>query len=98
MTHRFLIRSISANLAALLLVAPVHAQTADALNQIKKIYVDTFTGKLGGPELQKRISNSLRKNSSLEVVADQSNADAVLKGTGESWVRAYVSVSTRASA
>ena len=59
MTHRFLIRSISANLAALLLVAPVHAQTADALNQIKKIYVDTFTGKLGGPELQKRISNSV---------------------------------------
>jgi len=99
MTLRFLIRSVSACLAALLfLAAPAHAQTADALNQIRKIYVDTFTGKLGGPDLQQRIINSLRKNSSLEVVADPSHADALLKGTGESWVRAYISVSTRASA
>jgi phosphate ABC transporter phosphate-binding protein len=99
MTLRFLIRSVSASLAALLfLAAPAQTQTADALNQIRKIYVDTFTGKLGGGELQQRITNSLHKDSSLEVVADPSHADAVLKGTGESWVRAYISVSPRASA
>src|SRR5215469_16551182 len=99
MTLRFLIRSVSASLAALLfLAAPAQTQTADALNQIRKIYVDTFSGKLGGAELQQRIINSLHKDSSLEVVADPSHADAVLKGTGESWVRAYISVSPRASA
>jgi phosphate transport system substrate-binding protein len=82
----------------LFLATRAHPQSTDSLNHVKKIYVDTFTGKLGGPELQQRITNDLRKSNLVEVVSDPTQANAVLKGTGESWIRAYVSVNPRASA
>ncbi|WP_263365956.1 phosphate ABC transporter substrate-binding protein PstS [Edaphobacter bradus] len=98
MMLRLLTRFVFASFAALLLLtSSAPAQTADALNQIKKIYVDSFTGKLGGPELREAIINDLRKNPALEIVPDPAHADAVLRGTGEIWVRAYVSVSPRAT-
>lgn len=76
--------------------APVQSQTT-GLHQVKKIYVDTFTGKLGGSELRQQIIDGLRKSPTIEVVPDQTNADAVLTGTGELWISGYVSISPHAS-
>lgn len=101
MTLRALIRCTATTvslIAFLLFATPIPAQTATALNQIKRIYVDSFTGKLGGPELQQQMINDLRKDAAgLQVVPDPTQADAILKGTGENWVRGYVSVNPRAS-
>jgi len=100
MAGRLFIRfvTIIASLSTLLTaVAQPQARPA-TLDQVKKIYVDTFTGKLGGPELRRQIIDGLSKSSELEITSDQASADAVLKGTGEIWISAYVSVNPRATA
>jgi len=74
------------------LTVPGRAQTADALNHVKKIYVDTDGGKPAATEVRQRLIDSLRKNPSIEVVPDPTQADAILKTSGETWVRAHVSV------
>lgn len=74
---------------------PLHGQTATELHQVKKIYVDTFAYKLGATELRQRIIDDLRKDRTLEMVSAPSQADAVLKSSGEIWVKAYISVNPR---
>jgi len=103
MTLRLLIRSaaIAASLVSLLAAfaqPQASGRRPDRLYQVKRIYVDTFTGKLGGPQLRQQIIDGLRQNQQFEIAPDQANADAVLKGTGETWVRGYVSVNPRAPA
>jgi phosphate transport system substrate-binding protein len=99
-TIRPLIRSTATFIFLSLLVAlslPGQAQTADTLNQVKKIYVDVYDGKSDATEMRQRLIDSLRKTPSLEVVADQAKADAILKARGETWVRAYISVNPRSA-
>jgi phosphate transport system substrate-binding protein len=79
------------------LALPGHAQTAEALSQVKKIYVDTNDGKTAASEVRQRLIDGLRKNHSLEVVPDANQADAILKASGEIWVRAHVSVNPRSA-
>jgi phosphate ABC transporter phosphate-binding protein len=76
-------------------VAPGQAQTADALNQVKKIYVDTNGEKPAAVEVRQQLVDDLQKNHSLQVVPDAAQADAILKISGEIWVRGYVSVNPR---
>ena len=99
-TIRPLICSAATYIFLSLLVAlslPGQAQTADTLNQVKKIYVDVYDGKSDATEMRQRLIDSLRKTPSLEVVADQAKADAILKAKGETWVRAYISVNPRSN-
>ena len=76
---------------------PGQAQTAEALSQVQKIYVDTGDGKSAATEVRQRLIDSLRKNHSVEVVPDPTQADAILKTSYEIWVRAYVSVNPRST-
>jgi phosphate ABC transporter phosphate-binding protein len=96
--RRLLPRVAASILLALLFVSslPVQAQTAQALNQIKKLFVDTSDGKPDATDLRQRLIDNLRKDHSLEVVADQTQADAILKARSETWVRGYISVNPRA--
>ncbi len=74
----------------------LRAQTASDLRQVKKIYVDTFIYKAdGGAEIQQHIIDALRKDHSVQVVPAAAQADAILKGTGETWVKAYIAVNPR---
>ena len=103
MTLRVLIRSAALTASLIMHFAvPAHPQTAtprpETPHQVKKIYVEPFTGKLGGSEIRQQIIDGLRKSSEIEIAPDPASADAFLKGTGEIWVRAYVSVNTRATA
>jgi phosphate transport system substrate-binding protein len=80
-------------LFALTLSAP--AQTADALSHVRKIYIDTTAAKPDATEMRKHLIDSLRNDHSLEIVTDQTRADAILKVSSEIWVKAYISVNPR---
>jgi hypothetical protein len=97
-TIRLLIRSVATFVSLLFALSLAgQAQTADTLNQVKKIYVDVFDGKSDAAVMRQRLIDSLRKIPSLEVVTDQAKADAILKAQGETWVRANISVNPRSA-
>lgn len=77
------------------LTLPSHAQSANALNQVRKIYIDTSIAGSEAAEMRKHLIDSLRNDHSLEIVTDQNHADATLKASSEIWIKAYVSVNPR---
>jgi phosphate ABC transporter phosphate-binding protein len=82
-------------LLLLFITWPTQAQTADALGQVRKIYIDSSGTKSDAAEIGKHLSDSLRRDNSLEIVTDPTRADAILKTNTEIWVKAYVSVNPR---
>ncbi len=70
---------------------------AFALNAagVKRLYVEPFTTKAGVEKLRDDVIAELRKQNSITVVADESNADVILGGGGEIWVRGYRSLNPR---
>jgi hypothetical protein len=74
------------------------AQTVIPLSQIKKIYVDSLGAKKGSTELRDALVKRLRKVRGLEVVSTKEDADAVITGTGELWVKGYYTTNPRPSA
>jgi len=73
------------------------AQTADALSQVKKVYVDSFGGGKGAAEMRARVADRIRASSKLQVVASAEEADAIVKGTGRIWTTGYTSLSIHPS-
>jgi phosphate transport system substrate-binding protein len=74
----------------------VRAQTAEALSQVTKVYVESFGQENGAAELRSAVIKRLRSDRKLEVVTVLSEADAVIKGGGTFWVTGYVSSDPRA--
>src|SRR5580700_2268778 len=60
-----------------------------------RIYVEAFTTKADAKKLRDDLTADLRKLSAVSLVADESNADLILGGGGEIWVRGYRSFSPR---
>ena len=90
--------AVSVVLSLLILLSPpTQAQTANALIHVRKIYIDTSAAKPDAAEMRKHLLDSLRNDRSLEIVTEQSQADAVLKVSSEIWVKAYISVNPRSS-
>jgi len=73
----------------------LNAQTAGDLSQVKKVYVAPMTGSNGAAQLYKSLVKQLRKNGIFEVVATSSQADAVMKATGQIWVKGHITTSPR---
>ena len=73
------------------------AQTAVKLAQVKKVYVGSLGEKKGAAELQAEMVKRLKENHAVQVVGTAAEADAVLTGTGETWVKGYYSTSPRPS-
>ena len=74
---------------------PLPAQSARALWQVKRIYIERLGhGKLGD-EFRDRIISRLRKKGDLDVVEAPSKADAVMSGSAEVWVTGHISHSPR---
>ncbi|HTW47875.1 MAG TPA: phosphate ABC transporter substrate-binding protein PstS [Acidobacteriaceae bacterium] len=82
-------------MAALLLVFAslrgAHAQSSAP--RIRTICVENFQGKLGAAVLRAKVIERLRALGKFQLVDNPSSADAVLHGTGELWVRGYLSAS-----
>lgn len=75
--------------------ASAHAQTANILSQVHTIYIDINATGPDAVEIRKHLIDSLRTSRSLEVVNDESGADAILKTTSAIWVKAYLAVNPR---
>jgi hypothetical protein len=70
---------------------------AQSLNlaSIKRIYVAPFAVKKGSEALRSDVISQLRKLNNVSIVSSPSNADAILDGDGEFWVKGYVSLNPR---
>jgi phosphate transport system substrate-binding protein len=77
------------------LTVTARAQTADALGQVRKIYIDTSGAAPDAAEMRKHLMDSLRNDRSLEVAADPAHVDAILRASSAIWIKAYVSVNPR---
>ena len=76
----------------------LRAQTAATLSQVKKIYIEPFTGKRGAQELgANEVRDRLKRDPALTIVDSASQSDAVLKGNGEIWTSGYIGNNPRAS-
>ena len=73
------------------------AQSAATLPQIKKIYVGSLGEKKGSSELRDALLKRLRSVRGLQVVSTQGEADAVITGSGELWIKGYYTTSPRPS-
>ena len=78
---------------------PAPAQSAATLSAVKRIYVEPFADKPGDAALRAGLIVELiaasRKSHRFAVVKSAPEADAVLAGTGESWIRGYYSLNPR---
>jgi hypothetical protein len=72
------------------------AQTAATLLQVKRLYVGSLGQKQGATEIRDKIVKRLRRGSEVEIVASPNEADAVITGDGEIWVKGYINPSSRA--
>jgi hypothetical protein len=60
------------------------------------VYVGSLGSKPGAVDLQKQLTEELRKVSGIRVVSSEAKADAVIQGQGEVWARGYYSLNPRA--
>jgi hypothetical protein len=68
---------------------------ANPSSAAKRLYVEPFATKAGPDELREDVTARLRKLSSLSIVGDPGNADLILAGGGEIWIKGYRSFSPR---
>jgi phosphate transport system substrate-binding protein len=77
-----------------LAIAALEPPPAQALAPpIKTICVENFQGKLGASDLRAKVVDRLRAIGKFQLVDNPSSADALLHGTGELWVKGYLSAS-----
>jgi len=60
-----------------------------------KLYVEPFITKSGAEKLRERVISELEKHNSLSLVANPKEADVILDGGGEVWVKGYQSLNPR---
>jgi hypothetical protein len=78
------------------MVQPVFSEQADTkLVGIKRIYVETFPAKTGSGKLREDLIAELRRLGSPSIVSSESDADAILTGDGETWIKGYRSLNPR---
>jgi phosphate transport system substrate-binding protein len=74
------------------LAVPAPAWQADG---IKRLYVEPFATKAGAEKLRADVMAELRRQSSIALVSSEANADLILGGGGEIWVKGYRSLNPR---
>lgn len=72
-------------------------QSAVNISQVKKVYVDALGEKKGANELREALVERLRKTDEVQVVSTAGEADAVITGSGEIWIKGYYNTSARPS-
>ena len=71
------------------------AQVADRLSQIRKLYVGSLGTDHGAPQMREQMVRRLQKSHNVQVVSDPKQADALVRGTGRTWVTGHISLSSR---
>jgi hypothetical protein len=72
-----------------------YARVAERLSEVKKLYVDSLGNERGAAEMRERMVRRLRKSHDLQVVSDPKEADAMVRGTGRTWVTGHIFLSPR---
>jgi phosphate transport system substrate-binding protein len=76
------------------LLVALHAACAETSGPaIRTLCVDNFQGKLGAADLRAKVVERLRALGKFQLVDNPSSADVVLHGTGELWIKGYLSAS-----
>ena len=78
-------------LFAIALSFPAAAQSS----AIRRLYVEPFTTKAGSEKLRSDVLQELHKINAVLLVPNAANADAILGGGGEIWVKGYRSLNPR---
>lgn len=91
--YRFLALSILLSAGA----GGARSQSAEALGQVKKVYVDSFGEDEAAQKARERVITQLKKSGKLEIVAAAPEADAIIKGNESIWVTGYYLTTPRAS-
>ena len=71
------------------------AQTATDLRQVRRVFVGSFGKKPGAAGLRKRIVDELKRSQEIMLAASPADADAVLTGDGDTYIRGYISLNPR---
>lgn len=69
-----------------------HAQVAEQLSQVKKLYVGSLGTDNGAAEMREQVVRQLRRSHEVRVVADLKEADASIQGAGRIWTTGYISL------
>ena len=71
------------------------AQTATDLQHVRRVFVGSLGEKPGASALRKRIIDELKRSHEITPASSASDADAVLTGDGETYIRGYISLNPR---
>jgi hypothetical protein len=71
------------------------SQSAANLGSVRRLFVDSFGEKPGASNLRDSLAALLAKSHAVTVVKKPEEADAVLMGTGEVWVKGHYSLNPR---
>lgn len=66
-----------------------HAGQTFSIRRIKQIYIEPFATQKGTEKFRQDVVAELRKQGSVSIAGDESNADAILGGGGEIWIKGY---------
>jgi phosphate ABC transporter phosphate-binding protein len=72
-----------------------YAQGVSSLSDVKTLYVDSFPGGSDADLLHDNLVHRLTTNHRFRIVPSPKDADAVVKGTGQIWVRGYITTNSR---
>jgi phosphate ABC transporter phosphate-binding protein len=71
------------------------AQRVTSLSEVKALYVDTFSGGTEAAHLRESLVRQLSRSRRFQLVQSQKDADAVVSGTGQTWVRGFITTNPR---
>jgi hypothetical protein len=72
-------------------------QSALTVSQVKKVYVDSLGDKQGANQLRDALIARLHQSKEIQVVAASGEADAVITGNGEIWIKGYYTTDPKPS-
>ena len=71
------------------------AKRVESLAQVKSVYVETFSGGNQAARLRGSLVRQLENGQRFHVVSSPDTADAIVKGSGQVWIRGYVAINPR---
>lgn len=74
----------------------MYGQAASSLLQAKKLYVEPFGAGNQADQLRQSLIKRLQKSGSYQVVDSANDADAIVKGDGQVWIKGHFTTNSRA--
>lgn len=71
------------------------SQRANSLSEVKTLFVATFSGGAESAHLRESLVHRISKNGRFHLVQSPKDADAVVSGTGQIWLRGFITVNPR---